>query len=454
MAGENLSGTPTTEAQLFSVTAGISELAESKAATYADYRQVRAHATVALARKLSVALVVAGNWSIESDDGVDEDRVRFIREQIMPIREPLLQKALEDRIDYGWSAFEEIFHVIQYGEWEGYNGIRKLKHLLIDKTTILIDGDTGQFAGFKQPPKARGGSDVVLQPEECLLMSFDIEGDNLYGRPLLENVRNIWQDWCETNKGARRYDRKMAGSRFVVYYPKGTTPYNGEETPNYKIAKQLLNTLESSGGIAIPSNIDNEVDRLNGKAGREAWSIDILEDGESRQPGFIERLDYLDKLIVRGLLFPERAILEGKYGTKADSGEHADFAIANMDLLHRHCTRLVNWYLVDRLLALNYGEDARGTIRAVASELSDDTIAWMRKVYEKILGNTEGFSAEFATIDTDALKDELGIPKGEEVADANDDGERDQAALEEIARRSAKYRQSGDDNGDDENAVP
>lgn len=441
MAGENLSGKTKTEAQLISVTSGIDDLPRNAAATYADYRTVRAHPTVSLARKLSIAPVVSGNWSVIGADDVEEDRVLFIRDQLLPIREPLLQKALEDRIDYGWSPFEKIFEVIEFGPWSGFNGIRKLKPLLIDKTTIRIDGDTGQFAGFKQ--SSGKGTDIELPPENCLLMWFDIEGDNLYGRPLLENVRTAHSDWKEANDGARRYDKKMAGSRFVVYYPIGTSDFNGVETPNGEIAQHLLRTLEASGGFAIPSSVNSQVNRLNSEAEREAWRIEVLEDGESRQPGFIERLNYLDKLLVRGLLTPERSVLEGQHGTKAEAGEHADFAITNMDLLHRHCTRLVNWYVVDHLLALNFGEDARGSVQLVASELSDDTKAWIRDVYRKILGSVEGFSSEFPTIDTDAMKDELRIPKAEEIADANDD-DQDDAALAEIARRQRDLERDAD----------
>jgi hypothetical protein len=54
------------------------------------------------------------------------------------------------------------------------------------------------------------------------------------------------------------------------------------------------------------------------------WEIDILDKGTALQPSFTDRLGYLDKCLARGILVPERSILEGRYGTRADAQSHAD----------------------------------------------------------------------------------------------------------------------------------
>ena len=50
-------------------------------------------------------------------------------------------------------------------------------------------------------------------------MSFGGEGSNLYGEPLLENVREAWNEWRKANEVAARYDRKIAGAYLLLHYP-------------------------------------------------------------------------------------------------------------------------------------------------------------------------------------------------------------------------------------------
>ena len=187
-----------------------SKLDKRLAATYATYREIRRHPTVALTRALSIAPIVAAEWSFEADDDVDDDRVRFIQDQVKPIREAFLQAVMEHRVDYGWCAFEKVY---EHRKWEGGDRIwlKTLKPLLVDITNILVDSDTGNFGGFEQPPSQGGGANLTLELPYALLVSFEVEGSNWYGRPLLENIRVAYLNWKDANDGAERYDKKIAG---------------------------------------------------------------------------------------------------------------------------------------------------------------------------------------------------------------------------------------------------
>jgi hypothetical protein len=39
------------------------------------------------------------------------------------------------------------------------------------------------------------------------------------GEPLLENVREAWNDWRKANEVAACYDRKIAGAYLLLHYP-------------------------------------------------------------------------------------------------------------------------------------------------------------------------------------------------------------------------------------------
>jgi len=402
-------------------------------ASFDTYRKMRKHPTIALARALSIAPIVAAEWSVEVDeelpDGIDSDVVvAFLQEQFVTIRELLVETALLGGIDFGHQAFEKVFAVEG-----GRIVLRKLKPLLQDITEILVT-ETGAFNGLKQKT-------LTLPVENCLLIPFRVEGTDWYGGPLLENARERWNDWEDANKGAARYDRKVAGAHWVVRYPVGQSrDAHGSMRDNSELAQEILQTLEASGSIALADEVQAFVESMGGA--KSQWQIDLLQDSGGRQPTFVDRLRYLDSLMARAMLIPERSVLEGQYGTKAEAGEQIDLALTEADLTHRHVTRLVNWHAVDQVLALNWGDGMRGKARLVAAPIRDAKLQFVREVYAAFLANPNGFLEESGQIDTDAIKDLLGVPKAAEVAQAGEaregpasEGVDDRDPLAETIRR-------------------
>ncbi len=397
-------------------------------ASYETYRKMRKHPTIALARALSIAPIVAAEWSVEADEGVPDEVSGFLQKQFVTIRELLVETALLGGIDFGHQAFEKVFAVEG-----GRIVLRKLKPLLQDLTEILVTA-TGAFDGLKQ--KA-----VTLPLDNCLLIPFRVEGTDWYGTPLLENARERWNDWEDANKGAARYDRKVAGAHWVVRYPVGQSrDVQGSMRDNSELAQEILQTLEASGSIALADEVQAFVESMGGA--KSQWQIDLLQDSGGRQPTFVDRLRYLDSLMARAMLIPERSVLEGQYGTKAEAGEQIDVALTEADLTHRHVTRLVNWHAVDQLLALNWGDAMRGKARLVAAPIRDAKLQFVREVYGAFLANPNGFLEESGQIDTDAIKDLLGVPKAAEVAQAGEarggpgsEGVDDRDPLAETIRR-------------------
>lgn len=375
-------------------------------ASYDTYREIRKDPTVAMARALSVAPILAAEWSVESADGVDDERIRFVRDQFLPVRESLLEAAMFGGVDFGHQPYEKVF---AYEAATGRTIIKKFKPLLQDLTKILVEEATGAFRGFKQ-------KNVRVPLENSLLIPFRVEGTNWYGEPLLENARKPWTQKQKASGGAERYDEKVAGAHWVVWYPIGETEdESGTAKDNADLARDILNALEASGSLAVPRSLEEFTNDL--QAQNSKWKIELLADNGARQPTFINRLDYLDKQLVRALLLPERAVLEGTYGTKAEAETHGNLAMTMAQLQHQYVTRLLNWHAVDQLLAINYGEEARGTVWLEAAPIVDERIAYLKAVYDAVLDNPNGFLEEFGNIDMDSLKEQLGVPKSQEVDD-------------------------------------
>lgn len=384
---------------------GMPFLFNPAAAAYDTYRAMRKHPTIAMVRMLSVAPVIAANWSIESSEDAPEGADELIREQLLPLRPLILEECmLHGLIDFGWSAFEKVFEQ----DSQGQIALRRLKPLLPDITTIMI-GMKGEFAGVRQTgPLAHI---VDLDVEKCLLCSYAVEGSNWYGNPRMENVRLAYNKWMECDVGAARYDKKIAGSHWVIYYPPGYTGEGDDRKDNYDIAMGILASIEASGSMVLPSTTIAFLDELNQSTdAKRAWEVEFLQDSGGKQLSFVNRLRYLDSLIARGLITPERSVTEGQMGTKAEAGIHSDAAATAMDLEHQHTARLVNWHLVNQLLRLNYGPDAENSVWIVPAPMDDTSIAFLRTLYQGFLTNPQLATDEYPNIDRDALRERIGVP--------------------------------------------
>jgi hypothetical protein len=131
--------------------------------------------------------------------------------------------------------------------------------------------------------------------------------------------------------------------------------------------------------------------------------------------GFIDKLRYLDSCMMRGWLLPERTALEGQFGTKAEAGIHGDVGLTGSDLLHKDMVRCLNWHVVDRLLALNYGEDARGTVWIEPGPLVDEDMAFFRELFQQILTNPAFAAAIIKAMDVDSIIDRIDVPKRDDA---------------------------------------
>lgn len=395
-----------TGAQAISAIVSRNELPRTMPATFRTYRDLRKDPTIAIGRAMAIAPVVAAEWNVQSRPGTPPDRAALVRDTLLPLREDIVQVAMEGSCDFGWQPFELVW------DDEGTRVVlAKAKPLLQDITLILVDERTHAFMGFRQKdPKT--SEDIDLTSEYAMNVWFRSEGTNWYGSPLLENVRKPCVEWDDCNAGASRYDRKIAGSHWVVRYPIGTSQdgVGGAETDNGVIAAKILSTLESAGSVTIPQSVVAELAGLNAAAPIQQWAIELLSDSSPRQGSFVERLKYIDVLKVRGLLLPERSLQEGQYGTKAEAASHAESAITIRELEHRRVTRIVNTSIVDVLMEQNFGPDAVGSVRLEAAPLASDKRQWLRSLYQAMLSNPLSSVALVDRIDQAALSESVDVP--------------------------------------------
>jgi hypothetical protein len=390
---------------------------DSFSLTFQKIRKMRRHPTIKLVRQLVLAPVISAHWSIEEKEGVaPEGAKEFIKDQLMPLREDLLRTTFLGCLDYGFQPYEKIFKIRK----DNMICLKHVKPLLQDLTICVVDEYDGSYQGLKQNDVQ--GNEVYLTPETALWMAFDVEGTNWYGEGVFEAIEPVYDLWEGVNKAADRYDTKVAGSHWVVHYPVGESIYEGTKVNNEVIANKILNSLESSGKIAVPRQVEGFIDELN-KDSPNAWQIELLTHHSTAATDFTVRLKYCDALLVRCFGVPERSVLEGQHGTKAEASSHADAAIVIMGMRHSFAVQAYNKGLVDHLLRLNYGPDAEGSVYIVPSPIDNDLRRQLAKVYETILKDPTGFVNELESLDLGAIRNLLGVPFFAEGASTRHPGE-------------------------------
>lgn len=405
--------------------------------SYLTYRWMLQHPILRLVRAISTAIVISSTWeyvAIEEGDKIPTRWLKLIKSCFGMLRPQLISDFYVRGRDMGWVGGEPI--------WT-YNRRRQLiisrvKPLLHEVTEVLTDRH-GNITGLRnnvglrpQDNEGRAVADagrgfVDLDARyKAFVYTYDREYDNHYGRSWLENVRaTAWKDWLDCAQQLQKLGNKITGIVSVITSPAGTFPGppgpDGKPTQiSYKSnAEAVIKALANgAAGVWFPTlglttdargNVD-AMKVLVELANKSLTNINVLDFGTQAAAlaPILERMIHAEELMFAGGLRPARTGLEGKFGTKAEAGVFTDtgtyVAEAEDEDFARQCQPLV-----DMLLAVNYGEQARGRVRIKPPSLVDRKASVVRAVLLAMLNNQDVNTEMAATIDVDALLKTLDI---------------------------------------------
>jgi len=394
-------------------------------------RELRRDPTISLMRDVVLAPMVHTEWSIVATDNAPAEAKEFIEEVIFPLRLRWLQQSVFGAIDFGWAPFETVKQAK-----DGFIKYTKFKPLLQDYSWAMVYIDTGAFAGVLNAPMGYESTfmETYLDETESMIINFEVEGTDWYGDSIFQDLDATQDDWIDSNNSAIRYNSKVAGAHWVIYFPPGQTMFNEELTDNQVIAKRVLYTLEANGAVIIPDEIQNFLnsDAIDNET-RGKWRVELLSDTSNAQVTFTDRQKYLDSLKVRAFGVPERGVLEGQFGTKAEAEVHSDIALATIDTKHRVIVDQLNRYAVRDLMKMNFGEDVQDTVKILVAPLVDSRFAVLKETFRLLMQGQNTVDDVLPKLDLSTMMEELSLPK-------NNDQEEDEAAAEINQKRAERIR--------------
>lgn len=425
--------------------------------TFKVYRDICKYPTVAIGLQKIVGPIADAPASWEKREDAPDDWVEFISGMFDPMMSQVLETGML-AVRYGFSPFEKV--------WVEKNGkfvIDQLKPLLVDATEYLYD-EKGRLKGLRNKPS--NGDAVDLLWNKCFAFSLAGEAGNPYGTSRLENIRKRWAEVEQIIERFARYLAKVAAVIGQIHYPDGQSlDASGSQRPNQWIAAQIAADAAAGRWLCIPNKFasflsSGEVsgavlEKALAAAGKSEWVVSFLDPGGTDfAPGYTAALEYYDKQLLRGLYIPERSVIEGQHGTKADAGTHDEMTVLDAGGLYRKFVREFNASVVNDALVYNYGEAARGGVYAEAPPLSDENGETRLSTLKALLASTDPAIARATARKIDLVSlledEEIPVVEGEEkttLADAIDaamvqeKADKDQAAKAQADALKLKAQQ-------------
>lgn len=399
--------------------------------TYQTYRFMRRHPKIAHVRRQVVAAILANAWGWTELEGAPAGALDLIQKMFTAEYRLRVWSHAVTALDYGNAKFEKVWEYKE-GRWW-----LRLKPLAVDRNEILADPN-GNFVGFEMDRAgyvigadgvARYRSNKFLDKRKSFLVTYEGEAGDLHGSSRMENLRPYcWRDWLDTAQQLQWITQKIAGKLCIITTPSGsyTTGQIGADNKpirkSYKEAAQAAGraiTDPRSNGVvwfptaALPDNIRKEnVDLIKAPM----VQIQVVDFG-SHAPaitGCLARLQWNEGLMSEGYLRSARTNSESKNGSRADSEQHTENDIVDMELIDQALTMSHNEDVVDDVLEVNYGPKARGTIRATAARMQDEHAEMDGKLIDALLEDQElrpQFLAGPNGADMDAVVERRSIPK-------------------------------------------
>lgn len=381
-------------------------------ASYSVYRQLLRIPSVALVRTEVFGSILSGSWTVETDDDIPDTAKVLIESTFLPKRTQILRHALR-ALDFGHSKFEVV-----RGAMGGDIVPVRFKPLSWQQTQISVLESTGTVVGLEQ-------NGVKLRGPDYFLYTHDGEPGEPEGRSRLENVREAGSKWLEVQIKIGRLIDKEAGSIIVGTYPPGSgRDEAGAASPNRTLMSGVAErasqgaawlAVENAMGALTPSQRNTAtVDQIIALLGMKLWGIekvDLAGNGVALA-AMQAYAAYLDVQMIRGYCRPERSVIEGVHGTKAEAGTHSDTGTTDSETTEADIVEALNCGPVDDTLEANYGPKLRGKVRIVAQPLRDvqeaiDTLIITNLTTGQMAGDI------YRMFDVDAVFDRRGIQKRE-----------------------------------------
>ena len=369
-----------------------------------EIEELRSYPTVAYCMYILTIIGHSSKWTVEADEDVPWEAIHLVEKFVKDCKTELWRTGIDGWITHGYAVYEKLFRADLNEQGEYRIAIRRLKHLLPEYILINMDAQEG-FVGVTVNMPQR----VDLTPAQCLILTNEKQGDDLRGRPMLRAIKEGATGARVSLEGMLRYEEKLAkGPKYKVMYPYGVEEdENGNLIRNEDKARNFVSEIENNCFALMPRR--KNINPAQNVANQSDYDLEMFPQ-DSITGNFINDLMYLDKLIVRAFGIPERAVLEGLFGTKADAENGTDFLTLRIEYLVELMVDQLNRYAVDPLMNFNYNGLA-GRVKIRPGTIDKRDVKRISDLLSSVIQSPYGQAVLLPTFDMDSMMDMVEIPR-------------------------------------------
>jgi hypothetical protein len=280
------------------------------------------------------------SWTVESDDGEDDERIGFIQENMDKMSvswNDHISEALS-MLPFGWSYFEVIYE--RRGGQVYWN---KFSIRGQDTLTKWKFNEAGSIEGMYQF-NAIKGQEVFIPIEKSILYRTRVERNNPEGRSIL---RSCWIPYyylknIMTIEGIG-IERDLAGMP-VIKLPDGAST-DTASTSDASVAQKMVRNVrnDEQAGIVLPFG----------------WDFALVSTGGSRQFDTSAIVSRYENRILTSALAQFLLLGQNGVGSLALSKDQSDFFSMSVNTTADIIAETLTRHVIPKLLALN-GMDTEG----------------------------------------------------------------------------------------------
>lgn len=363
-----------------------------------EIEKLRDYPTVQYCTDILTVIGDSSKWTVEADENVPWEAIHLVERFIDSCKTDVWRTGINGWITHGYCAYEKIYEVFENDKGESRVGLRRVKELLPQNILINMDAEKG-FLGITVEAPIR----VDLTPAKCLILTHNKQGDDLRGRPMLRAVKLGATSAQVAMEGMLRYEEKLAkGPKYKITYPWGKEmDSSGNMVDNADTAKQFVHDIENSCFALLPRRKNISMNQT--AATQSDYDVEMFPQ-DATTSNFINDMQYLDKLIVRAFGIPERAVLEGLFGTKADASNGTDFLTLRIEYLVRMMVDQLNKYVVNPLMMFNF-DGLADKVRIVPGTIDKRDVERITSLLQNVIATPYGQSVVLPSLDFSSMMD-------------------------------------------------
>jgi len=352
--------------------------------------QMRKDPQVALGLSIIKFPIIAANWRVVCDDINISKTIEYI---LRPIWNQLISDIMLS-VDFGFAAFEKVWATetanvtttdkITQEETVHYRGplltYKYIKSMHPSTISIILDRH-GHYDGIKQ---VAPNANVVIPKIKGAWFTAECEYGNYYGMSRMNRVYNFWYWKNLLYLWMLQYFERRGTPPMKGRAPAGKTRIDGQDYDNLVLLKDILSNIANNSAVALPAE--------ESKTGKNLWDVELLQD-EKRGDMFIDAIIHMGAIILRGLLIPEKTIVQDASGGSYNVATvHADMFLLAQEALVKRIETWVAENIVKDLVEYNWPVSKRKEVRIQIDNLDVNKKQVFRDLFVEVLKNVDALA--------------------------------------------------------------